>query len=687
MKTVRTVVNAVPSVALLITFSMAISNRALADETPHLNSTLKTYCISCHGKDKPKADIRLDTFAPTDTELAGEIVRVMSDGLMPPKGKPRPDDSLRKTVIGELQSLIDQDIADDSLSPVVMRRLNRYEYNNVVRDLLKLQGDIYPLTEKTIRARQPYFFPASGQMPDTVTVGCRPLGHNVLEPPMLSGVTPFAVDLQAEHGFNNRGSELGISPLLIESCLALSRSVVNSPEFNGYCDSYNTLFAYDGPDANSVARERITNLLHRAFRGKVDAATTNRYCDYFDGEFARTRSFETSMKATVAVALASPRFLYLVERKPQTTENAPKAVAPLSSMELATRLSFFLWSTIPDEELLAAAEQDDLRDPEKYVAQVNRMLGDPRSKALATNFARQWLRLDQLTTSTPDFDRFPTFYSKLGDEHWKLSALMMLEPLLLFETVMVEDRPIMELIDSDYAYRNKTLQTWYDDANAFADRGEERRYMLRQDRFTRRQLADRRQGGVITTAAVMTMTSTPIRTSPIVRGAWVAGVILNRPPKPPPDNIPDIEADEKDIAALGLTLRQRLEQHQENDSCRSCHAAIDPYGFALENYDSVGHWRDKYASGLPVDASGELFGRIPFKNVIEFKDALTSDPSVFYRAFSEHLFSYALGRKLRASDKPDIDRMVEQLLKDKGRFSSLIRSITTSTAFQSKVPS
>ena len=140
---------------------------------------------------------------------------------------------------------------------------------------------------------------------------------------------------------------------------------------------------------------------------------------------------------------------------------------------------------------------------------------------------------------------------------------MMLEPLLLFETVMVEDRPILELIDSDFAYRNKTLQTWYDDANAFADRGEERRYMLRQDRFTRRQLADRRQGGVITTAAVMTMTSTPIRTSPIVRGAWVAGVILNRPPKPPPDNIPDIEADEKDIAALGLTLRQRLEQHQK----------------------------------------------------------------------------------------------------------------------------
>ncbi len=261
------------------------------------------------------------------------------------------------------------------------------------------------------------------------------------------------------------------------------------------------------------------------------------------------------MKAVVAAALASPRFLYLIERKPSTKG----AVEPLTGTELATRLSFFLWSAIPDKALLDLARDDELTKQAVLRAQVSRMLRDPRSKALSTNFARQWLRLDQLTTATPDLDRFPTFYAKIGDEHWKLGALMMIEPLLLFETIVLEDRSVLELVDSDYSYRNDTLQLWYDDANAFADRKEMGRYRLAQAEYTRRKLETRRQGGVITTAAVMTMTSTPLRTSPIVRGSWVAGVILNRPPAPPPDDIPDIEADDEAIAAMGLTLRQRLE--------------------------------------------------------------------------------------------------------------------------------
>ena len=250
---------------------------------------------------------------------------------------------------------------------------------------------------------------------------------------------------------------------------------------------------------------------------------------------------------------------------------------------------------------------------------------------------------------------------------------------------MLEDRSVLELVDSDYSYRNDTLQRWYDDPHAFEEREAFGRYKLKHDEFSRRKLKSRRQGGVITTAAVMTMTSTPLRTSPIVRGSWVAGVILNRPPLPPPDNIPDIEADDEAIAAMGMTLRQRLEQHQVNDTCRSCHATIDPLGFALENYDSVGHWRDEYVSGLPVDTSGELFGRLPFKSVIQFKEALLSDPQVFYRAFSEHLFSYALGRKLEQTDKPDVDRMVAELASNDGKFSSLIHSITMSKAFRHKV--
>ena len=641
-----------------------------------------TYCVRCHGEKLASGKVRLDTISRGENmELTRRIVRVLSDGIMPPKGQPQPSQTLRQLIVKELEGDLNKHLTSSGrLSPVVMRRLNRYEYNNAVHDLLRLKGDIYPLNEKTIRAHRPYYDPASGEMPQSVLVGCRPLGHKQLESPVLSGVTPFAIDLQAEHGFNNRGSDLGVSPLLLESFLGLSQSIVNSPEFNDYSEAYQELFVYAGDDPATVARERLVALLDLAFRGNVDASTLDRYAGYFRDQYEQTKSFESSMKSVVAAALASPRFLYLVERKPSDQG----AVEPLTGKELATRLSFFLWSTIPDQELLALARDDELTKPTVLEAQVNRMLLDPRSQALSTNFARQWLRLDQLTTATPDLDRFATFYAKIGDEHWKLGALMMIEPLLLFETIVLENRSILELVDSDYSYRNDTLQRWYDDANAFAERKEMGRYKLAEDEYSRRKLDTRRQGGVITTAAVMTMTSTPLRTSPIVRGSWVAGVILNRPPLPPPDDIPDIEADDEAIAAMGLTLRQRLEQHQVNDTCRSCHATIDPLGFALENYDSVGHWRDTYVSGLRVDAGGELFGRIQFRDVAEFKDALLADPTIFYRAFSEHLFSYALGRELEPTDKPDIDHMVSELEANNGRFSSLIHSITMSKAFRHK---
>lgn len=653
-------------------------------QTAEIPKAFETYCVRCHGEETSNAKVRLDSIDPSNTALTQRIIRVLADGIMPPKGQPQPPAALRQEIVEQLDyQLSEHFISSQQLSPVVMRRLNRYEYNNAVHDLLNLKGDIYPLNEKTIRTYRPYYDPASGKIPESVLVSNRPLGHLELESPILTGVTPFATDLQAEHGFNNRGSDLGVSPLLFESFLALSQSIVDAPEFKGYSEAYDEIFVYGGEDASSVARERLGALLNLAFRGNIDAETVNLYTGYFEAQYNKTKSFERAMKDSVAAALASPRFLYLIERKPSTKN----AIKPLTGNELATRLSFFLWSTIPDARLLELARDHELSKPAVLEAQVSRMLHDPRSQALSTNFARQWLRLDQLTAATPDLDRFPTYYTKIGDEHWKLGAFMMIEPLLLFETIVVEDRSVLELVDSDYSYRNDTLQLWYDDANAFADREEMGRYPLAKAEYSRRQLSSRRQGGVITTAAVMTMTSTPLRTSPIVRGSWVAGVILNRPPAPPPDDIPDIEADDEAIAAMGLTLRQRLEQHTVSDTCRSCHATIDPLGFALENYDSVGHWRDTYSSGLPVDAGGVLFGRLPFKDVVGLKDALLSDPKIFYRAFAEQLFSYALGRKLDPADKPDIDLMVEKLEANDGRFSSLIHSITMSTAFRNKAGS
>ena len=197
-------------------------------------------------------------------------------------------------------------------------------------------------------------------------------------------------------------------------------------------------------------------------------------------------------------------------------------------------------------------------------------------------------------------------------------------------------------------------------------------------------LKSRREGGVITTAATMTMTSAPLRTSPIVRGSWVATVIFNDPPEPPPDVVPEIEADDATFEAKGLTLRKRLKQHQTNESCAACHAKIDPLGFALENFDAVGRWRDKYRSGLEIDSSGKLYGGLEFHDVETFKDAILAKPERFTQAFSEHMLSYALARELKLTDKPAIDRIVDRVVADEGKMSTLILELVKSHPFRHK---
>ena len=422
-------------------------------------------------------------------------------------------------------------------------------------------------------------------------------------------------------------------------------------------------------------------MLEIAFRSPVEEGVLNRYHDFFIARRQQTGSFSQSLKEVVAAVLASPRFLYLCELAAEGSD------LRLSSYELATRLSFFLWSSLPDETLLATARDGSLLQRDVLDAQTRRMLADPRSQALSQNFARQWLRLDQLVTAVPDFDRFPQYYSRIGCEQWKFGLQMMIEPLLLFESILVEDRSIMLLIDCNYSYRSDELQAWYGDELPFADRSNRDRFNTFQQQYRKRSLPDRRQGGVLTSAATLTMTSSPLRTSPIARGAWVATVIFNRPPPPPPDVVPPIEADDKAIEAQGLTLRERLKQHQSNAACASCHAKIDPLGFALENFDAIGRWRDRYGSGLEIDASGELFGTMPFRNVIELKDQLLDHPELFQRAFSEHLLSYALGRGLELEDSPAVDEIVQNVATDHGQFSTVVRAIVASTPFRYQAPS
>ncbi len=662
--------------------------------TDELVAATRQFCVRCHGGDSTEGELDLTGFAAHDPLSADattiqQIRNRIAYREMPPESEPSPNDDLRRRLVHTLDGQLRENLrAHDPGVPVVMRRLNRYEYNNAVRDLLHLRGDIYPLPEKTIRVDSPYFNPASGRFPDELSVRNRAMGKEHIENQILTGVTPFAIDLQAEGGFNNRGSELGMSPVLLESLLTLGTAIVESPEFDSYCSAWETLFADPSRPApgqppatspESEARERLARLLEVAFRCRVDDELLDRYHQAFREHFAETKSFSLAMKNAVAAILSSPRFIYLAEAA--ATDAAPM----LDGYELATRLSFFLWSSLPDEALLATARDGSLLRDDVLGAQVERMLADPRSRALAENFARQWLRLDRMVAATPDFDRFPHYYSRIGCEQWKFGVVLMTEPLLLFESILVEDRSIMLLVDSNYSYRSDDLQEWYGGAVPFASRGNENRFgAWSAQHFRRRPLDDRRQGGVVTSAAILTMTSSPLRTNPITRGAWVATVLLNRPPPPPPDAIPPIEEDDRAIEALGLTLRQRLTSHQTNTSCAACHARIDPLGFVLENYDAVGRWRDCYPSGLDIDSAGELFGELPFADVVGLKDQFLDHPEIFFRAFSEHLLSYAIGRRLEVNDTLAVDRIVDRVKADHGQFSTVVQAIVASPPFRQR---
>jgi hypothetical protein len=643
---------------------------------------LAKYCYQCHGdKPKVKGKVNLKELANrpdflTNFKVSRLAAEAVGYGEMPPEDETQPSSIDRKKIAAFFYGVVDEYArANTALEPIVMRRLNRYEYNNAVRDLLQLRGDVYPLPEKVVRGNN-YFNPASGVMPDRVRVSNRTLGKNQVELQILKDVDPFAIDLQAEHGFNNQGEQLSTSTILLESLLKLGRSIVNSPQFDGYTGLRNTLFKEDG----KPVKERLKPFLEQAFRGPISEATLERYATYHKKEKARTKSYSQAMKNVVAAVLASPKFLYLVENKQDADERTP-----INDYELAQRLALFLWSSIPDEELMNAARRGELRNNDALEKQVRRMLLDRRSRALSENFARQWLRLDQLVTAVPDFDRFEEYYARIGCEQWKFGLQTMVEPLLLFESIQVEDRSIMLLLDSNYAYRSNELQAWYSNPQKpFGNKQNGNRFNTKVQDFSRRTLNTRREGGIITTAAVLTMTSTPLRTSPIKRGAWVATVIFNDPPPPPPDVVPEIEEDDAAIAASGLTIRQRLKEHASNQSCASCHAKIDPLGFVLESYDPVGRWRDKYTGGLPVDASGKLFGEDEFKNIVEFKDAILARPEKFMRGFSEHLLSYALGRELKVTDKPAVDRITRKVMEDHGRFSTVVVEIAKSLPFRNK---
>ncbi|MDA0767432.1 MAG: DUF1592 domain-containing protein [Verrucomicrobia bacterium] len=644
----------------------------------HLQPVFAESCVKCHGeKGKVKGKVNLLELGGEEELLAkpdllADLIEALEYEDMPPEDEELLAPEVRREMIGHLEGLLARSVASGvGLPETPLRRMNRFQYSNAVRDLFDLKVEVFSLPERMLREYGAYFQPAQGTMPSKLKAGSRPLGKSQLIEPRLEGVAPFPQDLRAEHGYDNQADHLSLSPLLLESFLKLSRSIVESPDFNAKnCGIWREFFEPPkaGVGSEKEVRGRLERFLRLAFRGPVEEELLGRYTVHVLEGLERGKGFTECMKMVASATLASPRFLYLYEEA-----EADAGMVPVNDFELASRLSFFLWGSLPDRPLLALAAGGKLRDPGVLEGQVDRMMDDVRMKRFCDSFPAQWLQLDRIISSRPDPERYPEFYFS----KYRASMHMMLEPLLLFETVFVEDRSILELIDSDFSYRSAFLEKWY--------RSDPKQVPTPpvEIPYERVVVKDRREGGVLTTAAVMTMTSNATRTQPITRGAWVATVIFNDPPEPPPADVPPLpEATVEE--AKEMTLRERFEDHRKRPDCAGCHVHIDPLGFALENYGPTGAWRDEYENGRKVDSSGVLFRKHTFTNIVEFKDAILSEKDRFARGFAGHLLAYALGRGLGAADAAALDRIVRVTEGEGFKMRAVMKQIVLSDPFLHK---
>ncbi len=404
------------------------------------------------------------------------------------------------------------------------------------------------------------------------------------------------------------------------------------------------------------AKQILTSLATRAYRRPVtDTDLKPLLAFYRSGR--QEGNFDTGIEMALRAILVSPNFLFRIERDPA----AATGIAKVNDYELASRLSFFLWSSMPDDELLKLAGQGKLKDPKVLSTQVARMLDDPKSNALVKNFAGQWLFLRTLAQVKPDQDAFPKFDDSLRKGFER-------ETELFFNAILREDRPVTDLLSADFTYVNQRLAEHYGIPNIYGTQ------------FRRVQLTDPNRGGLLGQGSILTVTSYPNRTSVVQRGKWVLENLLGTPPPPPPPDVPSLEAHSKDGTAL--TMRQQMEAHRANPICASCHSRMDPIGFSLENYDGVGAYRTK-DSGNVIDASGKMPDGKVFNGPAGLKTLLLNDHrDEFVTTFTEKLLTYALGRGVESTDQPAIRAVIREASKQKLSIPDIISAIVQSPQFQ-----
>ncbi len=407
---------------------------------------------------------------------------------------------------------------------------------------------------------------------------------------------------------------------------------------------------------DACAEKILSTLMRRAHRRPVTSDDLQKTMEFYRRARAED-GFEAGIEAALSAVLVSPEFLFRIERDPVGT--APGAAYRLSDLALASRLSFFLWSSIPDDELLAVAERGDLHKPKVLEKQVRRMLADKRAENFASNFAGQWLHLRNLESFTPDLRLFPEFDDNLRQSFRR-------ETELHFETLLREDRSVLDLLRTDYTFLNERLAKHYDIPNVYGSH------------FRRVALGKHSErGGLLRQGSVLTVTSYATRTSPVIRGNWILGNLLGTPPPPPPANVPAIK---ENTVSDSLPMRARLAEHRANTACASCHNLMDPIGFALENFDATGRWRT-LEDGQPIDVTGGLPDGSQFAGVAGLEAGLLKHPDLFVSALTEKLFTFALGRGVEPSDAPAVRKIVRDAQANDFRFSSVILGVVNSNPF------
>jgi hypothetical protein len=579
-----------------------------------IRPVIDEFCGKCHNSVKAKGGVNLVGFTNLvsvyrEPQVWEKVLAKLKANEMPPDGKPQPTEAQRDVLTNWVtRSLSDLGQGRFAADPgrVLIHRLSKNEYNCTVRDLLGVDS------------RPADSFPTEGG---------------------------------GGGGFDNNADTLFIPPILMERYLSTASVVLEQGPKERIFFTTKGWFDTD----RSVARRILEHFATRGFRRPLETGELDRLLVVYDRARQRQVGFEVAVKAGIAAILVSPNFLFRIEADQPIDE--PYRI---SDYELANRLSYFLWSSMPDEELFQLASKGRLHEPKILEQQVVRMIADNKSKVFTESFVSQWLRVRELKAAAqPDSGRFPEYTPSLRDAMYR-------EVVQFFDSVVRENASLLRLISADYTFANADLARLY---------GIQK---IDGETLRRVQLADANRGGVLGMAAILTLTSYPQRTSPVLRGKWVLEEMLGTPTPPPPPLVKSLPQD--DAPVDGLTLRQQLEKHRAQPECAACHVRMDPLGFGLENFDPIGRWRTRIGNQA-VDASGTLPGGVKFEGPAALRGVLLARKEEIIRNVTQKMLAYALGRGLEYYDTPTVNSIANAVARSDYRSTVLITEIVKSFPF------